>query len=47
MATRFDTPRRRVHAGDDLGAVIAEYLSEAEAGRALDAAGRPYSPAAL
>jgi len=47
MATRFHTARRRVRAGDDFGTVIAEYVREAEAGRALDAAGHPYSPAAL
>ena len=33
--------------GDELGTVIAAYLQDAEAGRALSPDGGPYSPAAL
>jgi hypothetical protein len=47
MASRFVTPRSRARGDDDLRKVIAEYLRDAEAGRALDAAGQRYTPAGL
>jgi hypothetical protein len=47
MATPFDTAPSRARGGDAFSTVIAEYLREAEAGRALDAAGGSYSPAEL
>jgi hypothetical protein len=47
MASRVHTRRERAYEGGDLGTTIAAYLRDAEAGRAVDAAGRPYTPAGL
>jgi hypothetical protein len=47
MTTRFNTARMRVLGDDTFTTVIADFLRDAEAGRASDAAGNPYSPAAL
>jgi hypothetical protein len=47
MATRAHTRLERTYAGRDLGTIIADYLRDAAAGRAVDAAGMPYTPAGL
>jgi hypothetical protein len=47
MATRVHLGRERARAGGDLGPTIREVLRDAAAGRAVDPAGKPYTPAGL
>jgi hypothetical protein len=47
MATRVHSGRERARSGGDLGPTITEFLRDAAAGRAVDPAGKPYTPAGL
>jgi hypothetical protein len=47
MATRIRSGQKRARPGGDLGPTITAFLRDAAAGRALDPAGKPYTPAGL
>ena len=47
MATRIHSGQKRARAGGDLGPTITAFLRDAAAGRAVDPAGKPYTPAGL